>query len=58
MKLEAVYEDPDNLQQHTPKKDKDIIELEECPAYVENRKDDIKLEECPAYGHLHNSVLK
>jgi hypothetical protein len=31
------------------KKDEDnIIELEECPAYVENRKDDIKLEECPA----------
>ena len=57
IKLEAVYEDPNNLQQHTPKKDKDI-ELEECPVYVEKRKDDIKLEECPAYGHLRNSVLK
>ena len=46
IKLEAVYEDPDNLQQHTPKKD---IELEECPAYVE-KKGEIELEECPAYG--------
>ena len=35
MKLEVVYEDPDNLQQYTPKKD---IELEECPAYVEKSK--------------------
>ena len=56
MKLEAVYEDPDNLQQCTPKKDKDM-ELEECPAYVEKRKDDINLEECPAYGHIHDSML-
>ena len=47
IKLEAVYEDPDNLQQYTPKKD---IELEECPAYVEKKKGDIELEECPAYG--------
>ena len=52
IKLEAVYEEPDNLQQYTPKKDKDM-ELEECPAYVEKRKDDIKLEECPAYGHIY-----
>ena len=47
MKLEAVYEDPDNLQQYTPKKD---IKLEECPAYVEKKKGEIELEECPAYG--------
>jgi hypothetical protein len=26
------------------------MELEECPAYVENKKSEIKLEECPAYG--------
>ena len=45
--LEAVYEDPDNLQQYTPKND---IELKECPAYVEKKKGAIELEECPAYG--------
>ena len=47
LKHEAVYEDPDELQQYIPKKE---IELEECPAYVEKRKGDIELEECPAYG--------
>ena len=48
IKLEAVYEDPDNLQQYTPKNDN--IELEECPAYVEKKKGEIELEECLAYG--------
>jgi hypothetical protein len=53
--LEAVYEDPDNLQQYTPKKD---IELEECPAYVEKKKSDheIKLEECPAYEQAKKDI--
>lgn len=51
--LEAVYEEPDNIQQVRSKKDEhDNIQLEECPAYVENRKDDIKVEECPAHAHI------
>ena len=51
IKLEAVYEEPDSIQQNRSRKDNDI-ELEECPAYVEKRRDDIKLEECLAYGHI------
>ena len=58
IKLEAVYEEPDNLQQYRPKKDEDNIELEECPAYGEKRKDDIKLEECPAYGQHQGIELE
>ena len=43
IKLKAFYEDPDNLQQYTPKKDD--IDLEECSAYVEKKKGEIKIEE-------------
>ena len=50
VKLEAVYEEPDGVQQYRSKIDKPDIHLEECPAYV--GKDDIKLEDCPAYGHI------
>ena len=64
--IEAVYDEPDCIQQYKSKKDKDPemeqcpayrqakkdnIEQEECPAYIGKRKDDIQLEECPAYGH-------
>ena len=38
--IEAVYDEPDCIQQYKSKKDKDI-EMEECPAYVEKRKDGI-----------------
>ena len=50
-KTEVVYEEPD-LKLYRPKKDQDI-ELEECPAYSEQKAGErVELNECPAYGIL------
>ena len=45
--IEAIYDEPDCIQQYKSKKDKDP-EMEECPAYGQANKD-VELEECPAY---------
>ena len=46
VKTEAIYNEPDCIQQHKSKKEE--AELEECPAY-EQAKKDLDLEECPTY---------
>ena len=48
---EVVYEEPD-LNLYREKKLKNIIEIEDCPAYSKNVNHDIEMKECPAYGHL------
>ena len=51
VKGEAVYDEPEDLQQYRLKGDGEIIDLKDCPAYGKptNTQEDIKLKECPAY---------
>ena len=50
-KTEVIYDEPD-FKPYRAKKDHDI-ELEECPAYGENKANqNVELKECPAYGIL------
>ena len=54
IKIEAIYDELDCIQQYKSKKDKDP-EMEECPACGQANKD-IELEECPAYGQANKDI--